>query len=172
MNYDKLIGSLTEFPGILRAAVVGLRDTEACWKPPSGNWSILEIVRHLGDEEVDDFRTRVTMTLADPSQQWPPIDPEAWARERDYNNDDFEEALSRFVSERQTSLNTLADIDEPNWNNTYHHPKFGEFRAGDLFAAWCAHDYLHLRQVTKRRFEMMQLFAGEFETRYAGDWTA
>ena len=172
MNYEKMVKSLTDFPAILQASVIGLADDQVRWKPSSGNWSILEVVRHLGDEEVDDFRTRVMMTLKDPTKSWPPIDPEAWAEERYYNADNFDEALSRFVNERHHSTELLNQLNEPDWNNTYVHPNLGEFRAGDIFASWCAHDYLHLRQITKRRFEMIQFDAGNFNTHYAGNWIA
>jgi len=37
-------------------------------------------VNHLVDEEEGDFRLRLRSTLEDPARDWPPIDPEGWAR--------------------------------------------------------------------------------------------
>jgi hypothetical protein len=35
-----------------------------------------------------------------------------------------------------------------------------------------AHDYLHLRQIAKRMYQMAGRDAGEYSTRYAGEWRA
>ena len=51
-------------------------------------------------------------------------------------------------------------------------PKIGPIRAGDLLASWAAHDMLHLRQIAKRKFELIQQAGGEFTTDYAGPWGA
>lgn len=170
MDYSDLISSLRRFPDILKPAVEQLSDEDARWKPADGAWSILEVIAHLADEEADDFRTRVRMTLADPGQPWPPIDPEGWARDRNYNQRDPAGELSRFLQERNSSLEWLDSLSNPDWNLPYEHPRIGPIRAGDVFVSWAAHDLLHLRQITKRRFQLAQVRGGEFRTWYAGDW--
>lgn len=172
MNLDKLIHSLERFGHTLPGVVRDVSDDDARWKPPSGAWSILEIVCHLGDEEEWDFGQRVRLTLQDATQVWPAIDPEGWAVERQYNEGRLSLAVERFVKLRSQSIQWLRGLSVPDWDATYEHPKFGPFRAGDILAAWVAHDYLHLRQIAKRFFEIAQRDAGEFSTRYAGDWTA
>ncbi|MCH8165404.1 MAG: DinB family protein [Planctomycetes bacterium] len=62
MNLKRLIDSLERFAEILPAVVRGVTTEDARWKPADGAWSILEIVTHLADEEVEDFRTRVERT--------------------------------------------------------------------------------------------------------------
>ena len=85
MDLPTLMASMDSFPAALASAIAGLSDNEARWKPPSGAWSILEIVCHLADEEAEDFRQRVFSTLDDPDKPWPGIDPEAAATDRTYN---------------------------------------------------------------------------------------
>lgn len=170
MQIDRLIERMERFPGALHALLEGLDPECARWKPPSGAWSILEIVCHLGDEEVDDFRTRVRMTLEDPGRDWPPIDPEGWARERGYNERDLAERLARFASERTDSVEWLRSLKQPDWSSERVHPKLGSMRAGDVMAAWAAHDALHLRQIAKRLHELAGVDAGGFDTEYAGRW--
>ena len=120
------------------------------WKPSPEDWSILEIVCHLGDEEVDDFRKRVRLTLEQPGEPWPPIDPEAAAVERNYAGQDLAQALKRFLDERQQSLVWLRSLDDPDWDAAYDHPNHGPVPAGEIMASWAAHDVLHLRQISKR----------------------
>ncbi|MBK7403801.1 MAG: hypothetical protein IPJ41_04000 [Phycisphaerales bacterium] len=64
---------------------------------------------------------------------------------------------------------SLAKVD---WNRAYHHPKLGSLRAGDLLAAWAAHDALHLRQIAKRMHELASHDAPGFDAAYAGEWRA
>ncbi len=170
MNSNELSESLTRFSVQLSAITIGLTSEQVKWKPESGAWSILEIVAHLADEEEYDFPLRLELTLKNPKDAWPPIDPEGWAVKRRYQEKDFEEVLNRFLDLRKSRLQWLAELENPNWESTYVHPEYGDIKAGDLFAAWAAHDLLHLRQITKRLFEQVNLAAGDFGTRYAGDW--
>ena len=170
MNADVLIESLTGFPSILAACVRGMTDADIRWKPASNQWSILEIVRHLGDEEIDDFRRRLFLTLEDPREAWPSIDPEAWAADRNYNDDDLGEALQTFTRERSASVARLKALASPDWSASHLHTVMGEITAGDLLAAWTAHDMLHLRQIAKRKYQLIRRHAGEYRTGYAGSW--
>ncbi|UCD75062.1 MAG: DinB family protein [Phycisphaerales bacterium] len=171
MNANSLIDSLECFPDVVGALVKPLPDSDARWKPPDGAWSILEIIAHLADEEVEDFRRRVEMTLNNPHQPWPPIDPEGWAAERRYDRRDPAEELKRFASEREASVRWLRTLKDPDWARAYEHPKLGPLRAGDVFVSWVAHDALHLRQIAKRRFQIAQRDGGGFRTDYAGQWS-
>ncbi len=172
MNADRLIHSLERFKTTLPVLVDGISDDDARWKPPSGNWSILEIVCHLADEEREEFRTRIELTLQDPQQPWPPIDPEQAAVDRNYNESNLREAVRQFVSERRRSIEFLRSLKDADWSKVHVHPKFGPIQAGEVMAAWAAHDHLHVRQIAKRMFEMNQRDAAPYGTRYAGSWTA
>jgi hypothetical protein len=172
MDAQRLIASLDRFRRMLPEVVGDVSAEDARWKPPDGAWSILEVVCHLADEEEFDFGARLKLTLSDPNQPWPEIDPEGWARERRYNEGQLEKAVARFISLRERSLAWLRSLARPDWNRTYQHPKFGPFRAGDLLASWAAHDWLHLRQIAKRLYQIAGRDAGEYSTRYAGEWGA
>ncbi len=170
MNSKALIDMLAAFPDTLTAAVQGLSDEDLRWKPEKKMWSILEIVCHLGDEEVEDFRLRLKLTLQDPAEPWPGIDPEGWATDRKYNERDLGESLTRFTEERNASMQWLGTLTEPDWTLQHHHALLGSIPAGSLLAAWVAHDALHLRQIAKRRYQLIQEHAGEYSLSYAGEW--
>lgn len=170
MNVDRLIASLEQLGQALPAAVAGIAASDARWRGPGNAWSILEIVTHLADEEVEDFRTRVRMTLDDPDATWPPIDPEGAAVERRYNEGDLEVVTERFVTERTASVAWLHGLRDADWSRTHTHASIGSIRAGDVLASWAAHDALHLRQIAKRRYQMIARDAGEYGTSYAGAW--
>jgi hypothetical protein len=50
---------------------------------------------------------------------------------------------------------------------THQHPGLGALRAGDLLAAWCAHDLLHLRQLANVRLALLEQDAAPYSLRYA-----
>lgn len=170
MNARRLIASLERFAAFVPAIVRDVPDAGARWKPPDGAWSILEIVMHLCDEEVDDFRTRLRSTLEDHFRGWPPIDPPRWAIERKYNEADLHKAVDRFVRERLYSVEWLRSLGDVDWSISHQHPKIGPIRAGDLLASWAAHDALHLRQIAKRMHQLAKLHAGDYRIEYAGEW--
>ena len=171
-NFQKLIDSLSRFGKLLPAVVADIPDEDAKWKPGEGGWSILEVVCHLADEEVDDFRKRVQMTLSDPSKDWPPIDPEGVALERKYNEQNLMEVAERFSTERHASVDWLRTVQNPDWELAYEHPKWGPIKAGQVMVSWAAHDQLHLRQIAKRMFELAGRDGAPYSTSYAGDWKA
>jgi hypothetical protein len=150
----------------------GIPPEQARWKPPSGARSILEVVRHLGDEEVEDFRARLFSTLRDPKTPWPLTDPEGWARERRYNEKDLGAATARLVDERRRTIEMLRALKDPDWSAAYIHPRHGPVYAGELLASWPAHDALHLRQIAKRMWEMADRDGAPYITKYAGEWGA
>ncbi|CAG0992179.1 hypothetical protein PHYC_02359 [Phycisphaerales bacterium] len=172
MDHRAIIKRIEQFGSTLVCVVSGLSDDEVRWKPPSGAWSILEIVCHLVDEEIRDFRLRLFQTLRDPAQPWPLNDPEAWAREGRYNERQLGDMVRAFVKEREESVRLLRALDKVDWNTAYIHPKVGPVRAGELLASWAAHDALHLRQIAKRLFELTGRDAPEYSLAYAGEWKA
>lgn len=173
MNPDAIVGRLERFPALLNAAALTAAAETARYKPPSGAWSVVEIVCHLADEEVDDFRTRLRFVLERTAGSWPPIDPEGWARDRRYAEQDLAATLHRFTAERAASVAWLRSLPrDTDWTLAYQHPKFGPIAAGDLLASWAAHDALHLRQIAKRLWELAARDAPGFSTAYAGEWKA
>jgi hypothetical protein len=171
-KFQNLIESLRRFGVILPQLVADVSSDDARWRPVDGSWSILEVVSHLCDEEEYDFRARVRSTLETPERPWDPIDPPGWAVERRYNERELATEAARFQQLRASSVTWLRSLDNPDWSRTHLHPKFGPLNAGELFAAWVAHDQLHLRQIAKRQFQMIQRDAEPYSTHYAGDWTA
>jgi hypothetical protein len=172
LSRDELVRRLEYGARLILAAAEGAGEDEARWKPPSGAWSIVEIVNHLADEEVEDFRMRVRLTLESPDAEWPPIDPEGVARSRDYQHRPWPGSLRRFEQAREESLAWLRGLDGAMWDPTraHRHPKIGALAVGDLAASWAAHDLLHVRQLVKRRFEYLQATADPYRTDYAGAW--
>ena len=167
MNPEETIRMLEANAGRIAAFYKDVSDSQARWKPAPEKWSMLEVLGHLIDEERDDFPKRLRLLLEKPESEWPPIDPEGWARDRDYNARDLAASVEAFLADRTASIEWLEDLDDPEWGIAYQHPKLGEIRAGDLLASWLAHDFLHMRQLANLCAIFVSAHAKPFSTAYA-----
>lgn len=170
MNLSYYLDRLTHQAEAIARLVENVDEVQARWKPSPEEWSILEVINHLCDEEVEDFRLRLQITLRDPQEAWPANDPVRKVTERRYNERDLGDSLENFLDERTVSLEWLRSLDEPNWNNTHVIPNIGQLSAGDLLVSWVAHDLLHLRQLVELHFHHQRQLAQPHSVAYAGDW--
>lgn len=154
----------------IHAFINGVTETQARWKPTPDDWSMLEVINHLYDEECEDFRLRIDYTLHKPGEPWPAIHPGAWVIERKYNERNLAESLANFLHERQQSVYWLGQLATPDWEKSERHPAGFVLKAGDLLSAWLAHDFLHLRQLTELHYAWVKLQSEPFSVEYAGDW--
>lgn len=139
------------------------------WKPQPDKWCFLEILCHLIDEEKEDFRTRVKFALENSSGQPPSIDPQGWVKSRNYLNQNYTNKWIEFQDERRQSIDWLKSLTTVDWNASFMHPKFGKFTAHYMLSNWVAHDYLHIKQMTRLRYDSLAHLSGE-NLKYAGEW--
>ena len=161
--------SLTTNRDVFENLFSGLTPEEYTWREHEGKWNLLEVICHLHDEEREDFRARVSSVLEDPLKPWPKIDPVAWVTERKYGEQDIHVMLEKFLNEREATISWLTSLKNPQWNNAYQHPKVGPVSARFLLVNWVAHDYLHIRQITRIKYNYLKFTSG-LGLDYAGEW--
>ena len=169
MNHNKIIQELTRNKLVFNELLTGLTDEEFLWKQNPEKWCLLEIICHLYDEEREDFRTRTKQVLESPELPLPKIDPVGWVIERKYLQRNFSEKLKDFLSEREQSIKWLQSLKNPKWENAYNHPKLGKMTAKLILTNWLAHDYLHIRQITKLKYDHLKS-KSDADLSYAGNW--
>ncbi|MEP6718429.1 MAG: DinB family protein [bacterium] len=169
MNLNYVIDRMGANARIFKSLVKDISAEQARWKPAPDKWSMLEVVNHLYDEEREDFRQRLELVLTDPALGWPPIAPQEWVKTRAYGERDLNESLDNFLRERQKSLAWLGGLKSPKLESR-HEREAGSLRAGDLLASWLAHDFLHVRQLTRLQWQYLTAIASPFQTDYAGPW--
>ncbi len=170
MNFNNFTARLSKNVETIHSLARGVADEQARWKPAPEEWSILEVINHLYDEEREDFRTRLDLLLHHPDRPWPGIDPQGWAVERRYNDRELKKSLNSFIQERQRSISWLEGLSLPDWEACYEHPTAGKISAGNLLACWLAHDFLHIRQLTELHWKYLSLLAKPYTLDYAGPW--
>lgn len=170
MEADKLMAQLALNGERIAGLVAGVPAEQARWRPAEDAWSLLEVIGHLGDEERQDFRVRLDLILHDPAAAWPPIDPKGWVTEHRYNERDLAEAVQGFLAARAASLAWLRGLAAPDWDATVHTLWGWSTTAGDMLAAWAAHDVLHMRQLVELHWAHVSHLAAPCTTIYAGEW--
>jgi hypothetical protein len=169
MDLDRITRQLAYQAEAICALVEGVLDAQARWKPGPDDWSILEVIHHLVDEEIEDFRAHLDHILHRADQPWPRIDPGGWVTQRRYNEQDPAAVLAKFLAARQESLAWLATLGAADWQAAIAMP-WGSLTAGDMLASWAAHDLLHLRQLAELHYAWTRQAVAPFSVEYAGDW--
>lgn len=169
MKFESLYQELVNSTEIIRSMLAGITQAESQIRPSPKAWSILEVACHLYDEEREDFREHLDFILHRQNEKWHIIDPQDWVTSRKYNKQNFDEIHEKFFGERWKSLEWLKELSNVNWDSTYA-SDYGSMSAGDLFAAWVAHDNLHIRQLVELRRARIESISQPYGVGYAGDW--
>ena len=137
---------LARLPVVLDALLSDLADGSWRMRPATNEWSPLEIVCHLRDEEAEDFGARVRVVV-EGGTAFVPIDPERWAVERRYADADLRVALALLQERRASNLVFLATVPPERLEHVVDQPTLGRMSGLDLLAAWVTHDRLHIAQL-------------------------
>ena len=168
-NPIPIIDQLDANGPVFEALFANVSNELAKYRPAKEHWSILEIACHLADEEREDFSARVKSTLNDPTCDLTPIDPPGWAISRNYIAQDFLAKVDEFLELRKSSIAWLRGLKDANWQNAFQHPEYGPLSSQLFLENWLAHDYLHIRQINRRKYEYHRQHAVS-RLDYAGDW--
>ena len=137
---------LAQLPAILDALLAGLDEEAARVRPAPAEWSPVEIICHLRDEEVEDFGARLQVIVSG-AGDFTRIDPERWVEERRYRQASLRTELDALRLRRQATLDLLASLSPDTLSRSRTHRRLGRLSGLDLLAAWVAHDRIHLSQL-------------------------
>ncbi len=163
----KLIEAQRRFPALIEAVVAGIDEAVLRGREEPGRWSPIEILRHVLDEEIFDFRPRARY-LVEGGDAPAAIDPPTWVIERDYQSADKDETLAQFAAERAASCAWLATLSPDDLQRERQITEKTKLRAGDVIAAWHIHDWLHLRQLSTAIVALTARSLTPWKVGYAG----
>lgn len=167
LNY--IISQLERNRAVFVQLLQNASEEEYRWRYHPEKWCLLEIICHLVDEEKEDFRTRLKLVLESPESNPPSINPVGWVSERNYMAQDYQVKVQEFANEREISFDWLKSLNSPPLQNEYPHPKLGPMSGNLYLSNWLAHDYMHIRQITRTQYYYLQHISGQ-DLQYAGTW--
>lgn len=168
MEITHIIDCLAENKLVFKALFERVPKPMYKWKVSEDKWNILELLVHLYDEEIEDFRFRTSFALANNEELLPAINPEGWVKERKYNNRDYKEVLKLFLDAREESILWLNNLRTPDWSMTAKHPEYGSISAQFFLENWLAHDYLHIQQLNRMKYQYFRIMKSNVDLNYAG----
>jgi DinB superfamily len=158
---------LARLPPVLDA-LLGDLDPET-WRerPAPAEWSPVEIICHLRDEETEDFGARLRV-IAERGSAFTPIDPAGWAEARRYRDADPATALLTLLERRAETLVFVGSLAPERLQHAVSHARLGTLSGLDLLAAWVTHDRLHLTQLAATLARLGARRWAPLRTEYAG----
>jgi hypothetical protein len=77
------------------------------------------------------------------------LDPDRWARERQYQRNDLGEALATFRDARGETLAFLQALSDEQWERRANHPLLGVITVRRIVHSMAKHDQVHLAQLQR-----------------------
>lgn len=158
-DFENLLAFLEGTPGVIRSLAGNLPVSELRRKPAKQEFSFLEHVCHLRDIEREGYCVRIAKLLSEEQPFLKDIDGDKLARERNYNSQIFEEALSAFTRARKNNIQTIRPLPPENLKRIGIFQNVGTITVEQLLSMMREHDNGHLlalgdlrSQVTKRGF--------------------
>ena len=164
-DLDDSLAMLARTPEVLSSLLRGLPDSWTRSTEGPGTWSAFDVVGHLAYGETSDWmvRTRIILEQGE-SRAFDPFDREAQFQTSPGKT--LEQLLDEFARLRRENVAALralrlqpADLDRRG-----RHPSLGAVTLRQLLAAWVAHDFTHLHQLSR-------VLAGRYREA-VGPWSA
>jgi len=130
------------------AEITGMPDATLPRRPDERIWSAREVVCHIRDIE-ESFMTRFQTIMLMDGALFPPVEPDRWAEERQYQRNDAAEALSAFRTRRDESLKFLRGLRPEQWERAGIHATRGRMTIGDFVGLMVWHDDNHVDQLRR-----------------------
>jgi hypothetical protein len=150
-EFEGVIRYLEETPGIIRRMAAELLERELRWKPEAEEFSLLEQVCHLRDLETEGYAARIKRMLAEDEPALADFDGARISRERDYNKQDFEQAIRDFSQARAENVRVARSLSPEQLNRRGLLEGAGSITLKKLFLLMREHDRSHRAELTNLR---------------------
>jgi hypothetical protein len=146
MDRTEITAYLRHVPDLIEEALHGLSDDELRRRPSPDEWSALDVCCHLRDSAQEEG-VRVRRLVEEDEPALEAYDQEAWARERNYQDDDparVRTALRAFWGGLAYQLEGLTD---QQWERGGTHPESGPVTVRSRAEDEVEHAQAHLEQL-------------------------
>jgi hypothetical protein len=152
MNADErnqLIDRYEQGHAVVLAALAGLDEAGLSAREAPGEWSVREIVHHLGDSEMTSAH-RIRVLLAEDNPTIQGYDQDAFARNLRYDLP-IEPSLAAFAAARAVTVPLLRSMSDADWRRAGTHSEMGPFSAERWLEIYGNHAHEHADQIRRAR---------------------
>ena len=156
----EMIRALEQTPVVIGQLTSDLRADQVNCRLKSEEWAPLEHVCHLRDIEIEGYQVRISKMLAEPAPVFTDIDGDKLAAERDYQRQDFDEAMRNFSSARGENIARLRALTPEAFSKCATFEGSGPITFWELLGKMSGHDSEHIEQLTELRRRILALCDG------------
>lgn len=148
---DAILGILASTPAVLHTMAAGLSSEEWKHEPSPEDWALIEIICHLRDTEREVHHPQIEILREEAKPFVPRPDAAVWAKQRNYLDEEGEQAISSFTAARLQTLHEVRTFDPSIWERPARHAIFGPTNAREVVGFMADHDRLHVQQAWQTR---------------------
>lgn len=140
---------MSNAPAVFRGLVASAPVDALSFRESPDAWTAHEVLCHVTDGEVTDWRPRVATIMSMGDKRFTPFD--RLGGHRAYGRWPTAAIVDEFERLRRDNLAFLAqlDLDETALARTGIHPEFGSVTLDQLLATWVVHDLAHISQIAR-----------------------
>jgi len=153
MNRGMDNSDLARMPKLLERAAEGLSDERLRFTPEGAEFSFVGQACHLRDLEVEGYGVRIRRILTEDDPALANFDGAAVAAERNYDAQDFGEALAAFRDAREANLRAVEGLTDEQFARTGVFDGSKKVTLVDVLAMMREHDAEHAEQLNALRPE-------------------
>jgi hypothetical protein len=132
----------------LEGLIKGVLTSKLRKRPAADQWSVSEIVAHLGDAEiVIGFRMR--LILGAPGTPIAAYDQDSWVTSGHYEKRDPRKSVEQFRVVREANLALLKSLTPEQWKDYGMHSERGQETIEHIVRMTAGHDVNHIRQIER-----------------------
>jgi len=153
VSRQEIVDTLRALPSEIEELVQGLSEDALRWRPSPGEWSIKEVCCQLRDSaEIGGTCIRQMIEEDDPFLPTP--DPQALARERDYQNESMPLVLTALRAFSGGLAYLRENLGEEEWQRRGRHEEQGPISMAQYAQLLAAHAREHLEQIKALRGQL------------------
>ena len=145
-----VVATAKAIPAALKGMLSNLPASAWTESPHPEEWSLVEIISHLRDVEIEVNLPRIQTFLHEENPFITADDTDMWVAERAYAKEDGETALQGYVNARLETLKALKKLNDDDWQRAGRHAIFGPITVQEQLGFMVEHDRVHLRQIYKQ----------------------
>ena len=123
------------------------------FKPAASEWSIHEVIIHLGDSETN-AGLRARLLAVEPGRTVMAYDQDKWALGLNYHDQDVDDVLKLLKFVRRTTYNWLLTLPDEVFEHSINHPEYDKPYTFDMWlTVYSEHIPGHIEQI-KNNYEL------------------
>lgn len=145
-SFDSIFGILSSTPAVLHG--LSRHMDSKLWSLPSvsDEWTLTELICHLRDTEREIHQVQIKLLKEEVEPFIPRPDTGIWANQRNYLQENGENALREYFAARRETLDLIKSFDPAEWSRKARHAIFGPTAFLEVLGFIADHDRLHVQQ--------------------------